>query len=407
MNRLKTEYLITIDKKKGIGTDATSFKYLLMSNPKIKISTKTIEYESNEYPYVIQKYNIDSTDFICYQITIECIESNLSLNDTMILNYQKLLKDIRTIIFKYTTDIEVLWDDISFTCSQMAYPIIYEIENLMRKLLTKFMLINVGTKWEKENIPSKISKSKNANKEINLGNGLLYQLDFIELSTFLFDPYSRKSNINDLKKDVDLKKDIPYTLLEDFIAKSNWERYFNNFVSVENEHLKKKWSELYELRCKIAHNNMFTFQDYNIVQSIVNELKPSLEKAIIELDKIIIDEKSKESVSESFARTTNEQVGILIFEHNKLLRIIGEYQNSISGIQIDVTKKSLQMLASDLYNKNLIDESVHKELKMISYNRNKIVHHGPNDIHDYDIPDIISKISDLITYFEQKIQENQ
>jgi len=59
-----------------------------------------------------------------------------------------------------------------------------------------------------------------------------------------------------------------------------------------------------------------------------------------------------------------------------------------------------------LIEKNLIKENILKELKMISYNRNKNAHHGPNDIHDYDITDVIDKLSVLIAYFEKKISDS-
>lgn len=67
--------------------------------------------------------------------------------------------------------------------SQQAYPIIYEIENLMRQLITKFMLINAGLRWEKERTPEDVRKSINdKNKEPTV----LYNVDYIQLSNFLF-----------------------------------------------------------------------------------------------------------------------------------------------------------------------------------------------------------------------------
>ncbi len=39
---------------------------------------------------------------------------------------------------------EVLWDDVGIYYAKLAYLRIIEIENLMRKLITKFMLVSVG-----------------------------------------------------------------------------------------------------------------------------------------------------------------------------------------------------------------------------------------------------------------------
>ena len=90
---------------------------------------------------------------------------------------------------------------------------------------------------------------------INQNNGLLYRLDFIELSDFLFKEYPLKSDLSELKKYIKEKRDIPFSLAENFVPKSNWDRYFKDIVSVEGAHLKKQWEKLYELRCKIAQYN--------------------------------------------------------------------------------------------------------------------------------------------------------
>ncbi|MFG3826309.1 hypothetical protein ACGI6H_34825, partial [Escherichia coli] len=54
---------------------------------------------------------------------------------------------------------QIIWDDISKYYSIQAYPLIHEIENLMRKLITKFMIHNVGLSWTKDSVPKEFSEA--------------------------------------------------------------------------------------------------------------------------------------------------------------------------------------------------------------------------------------------------------
>lgn len=400
---MKTEYLIPINKENDIATSCTSFNHLLMSNNGIDIKDSQIDYNGLTFKYVLQDNSISDTNIICYHITIECSipDSDFDTKSDTVKTYLELLKIVRSTFTKCTEEFEILWDDVSYLCSQKAYPLIYEIENLMRKLLTKFMLINVGSKWEKENIPSKIKKSKNKEKDINVGNGLLYQLDFIELSTFLFEPYSLKSSINDLKRNIDNQTDISYSLLENYFQKSNWERYFSNVVTVENEHLSKKWQELYALRCKIAHNNSFSTSDYDKVKSIVDDLKPSIEAAINELDKITVDDDNKEVIYENLAKKTNEQVGSFILAFNKLHEAT---INFLSKKEVNTGSSkgqiySMQRLITTLQEKGYVDDNQYKFLNYLCYIRNKIVHQADLSIEN-DLDKMILQIDELLPYFQ-------
>lgn len=106
------------------------------------------------------------------------------LNDPALIEaFSDLLGAVRDSTALIMTLPIILWDDISLYYSQQAYPIIYEIENLMRQLITKFMLINAGLRWEKERTPEDVRKSINdKNKEPTV----LYNVDYIQLSNFLF-----------------------------------------------------------------------------------------------------------------------------------------------------------------------------------------------------------------------------
>ncbi|MBE0370994.1 hypothetical protein [Pseudoalteromonas aurantia] len=60
------------------------------------------------------------------------------------------IKEICKRINPESTVINVLWDDIGRHYAYLAYPLINDVENVMRKLISKFMLINVGMDWSKK-----------------------------------------------------------------------------------------------------------------------------------------------------------------------------------------------------------------------------------------------------------------
>lgn len=396
---MRTEYLIPIDAKNGIAKTEQAFNYLLMSNSNLQIIGNTINFQDLSFSYKLQSKCIDNSDIVCYHITIEnSIENNdFDPNNQCVKAYLELLKNIKTTVLKCTNTFEILWDDVSFCCSQKAYPQIYEIENLMRKLLTKFMLVNVGTKWEKENTPSKIGKSKNQGKEINVGNSLLYQLDFIELSTFLFDPYAIKGTLEDLKQFVTNKDTNIFSVLEQYIPKSNWARYFSDVINTEDEYLRKKWDELYRLRCKVAHNNLFTVDDLERVETLIKEIKPHIENAIKELDKINVSDSDKEIISENLAKNANEELGDFLEVYNNLYTIL---LNKYMGEEKNIAKKMpYKRLIYELLSNGQISNVQAKKLQYLMYKRNSFVH-GTEVVSKEELYRMIQEVMEYISLYK-------
>lgn len=163
---MRTEYLITIDNKDNICKDEQSFANLLMINSDIKINQNTIDYKNKTYGYKNKRYikkdnQSNKSDYIYFHLTITAdIKTTTSNKQTQseMRTYESLLRDIRVAISKVTATMQTIWDDVSFYYSKMAYPLIYDMENSMRKLITKFMVINVGANWVKENTPDNLTE---------------------------------------------------------------------------------------------------------------------------------------------------------------------------------------------------------------------------------------------------------
>lgn len=174
----------------------------------------------------------------------------------------------------------------------------------MRKLLTKFMIINVGSNWEKDNTPNSLSNQNNKTKKLPERESLLYKLDFIQLSNFLFDKFAMH-DINELISKNKGKSEFSIEEIEDYLPKSNWDRFFNDIVNIEAEQLKKKWDQLYILRCKVAHNNQFSKEDYKNLQDIINNIKSQIDKAIENLDNVQVDDYQVEILNKNFIKMEN------------------------------------------------------------------------------------------------------
>jgi len=151
------------------------------------------------------------------------------------------IKQISTRINPESTVVNTLWDDVGRSYAYQAYPLINEVENLMRKLISKFMLINVGMNWSKESMhPDLFKKIENYEEEdLNLND--LYKLDFIHLSQVLFQK-KRDISLDELDRVLsktkfsakDQEKILKY------VPVSNWEKHFSVLLGEDSQGLEAK-----------------------------------------------------------------------------------------------------------------------------------------------------------------------
>jgi hypothetical protein len=217
-----------------------------------------------------------------------------------------------------------LWNDISMFYAQKAYPLIQEIENLMRKLIMQFMLINVGVNWFEEKVPQDIKQKITKRENNKTGDNedslpqtartdILQEADFIHLAELLFKQYRA---IKDYQVDGILKNfkkgkmsnSSPENTIEElskFLPQSNWDRYFAEKINYTN--LKKDWEELYQLRCSIAHNKDFTKNDFARVTELTTLIKNKIQEAISIVNSIEIDIEQTEEIVSSVGSILDEK----------------------------------------------------------------------------------------------------
>ncbi|HHT7153718.1 hypothetical protein BK718_01260 [Bacillus thuringiensis serovar andalousiensis] len=343
---LRVEYLIIVDTKNSFCSNEEAFNNLLKSNSDISIEGEKLRYNQVEVNYKVHTNRLENGNQRYFHIEFRF--DDLS----MIEDFEDALRAVRDLLHKTNNKPQILWDDISFYYSNKAYPLIYEVENLMRKLITKFMLTNVGLGWAKENVPEEVKKSVRESKDET--PDYLYKTDFIQLKDFLFEKYSPLS-INKLIEKLRSTKDLSELTLKElkiFVPDSNWEKYFSELVECDDRYLSKRWERLYKLRNSVAHNRGLSRNDYNEVVKYCEEVGQTIQKAINSLDQISLSESDKEIVAENADfRAGGLELGFL---HNfeNLEKILTDRVKGVGLGHIIRSYSNFLEMMYDLYNKD-------------------------------------------------------
>lgn len=391
MNPLRTEYIVVVKKSSPFCNSVKTFNSLLNANSDISIKGSKLIHKDFEVDYDIRQSDLEDKDLRFFHLKFTCAH----LQD--IDKFDDLLKTVRTIAYKTDGQVKILWDDIAFHYSIKSYPLINEIENLMRRLIIQFMLTTVGVDWDKEALPKDLKdniKKKKGNE--NSTTSILHETDFIQLADCLFKPYFTKeadllykqlekaSEISELKLDE----------LKEFVPKSNWARYFSVLVDCDDGFLNKRWSELYDLRCLVAHNNLLRKGDYERIIELIRDIKPKLQKAVDNLDKITVPEQEKENLAENVV----VNISVIYGEYIVWWRIVeSELERLITPLIPEEQKRRYPptMMIGRLVSEKVLDEELGEQVKHLSRLRNYIVH-GRRESPDNEVAGNIYQNIDLI-----------
>lgn len=250
---------------------------------------------------------------------------------------------------------------------------------MMRKLITKFMLITIGLAWTKDAVPKEVSESIKGKRE--LGQNYLYEADFIQLSNFLFKEYSTANSRKLVEKLSTAQKidELSLAELKELVPSSNWERYFSPIVDCKSDYLQPRWERLYLLRCIVAHNNFMSTGDYEELCRLSKEVKDKLAQALEGLDKVQVSSEQKEEVAENIASSMSSVVGDFLFGWNavhELLFRLAYLSDSEVG-KLGVTKREridARVIAYELLKEGVLDKGVADEIIQLQAVRNMVVH---------------------------------
>ncbi|MER3375401.1 MAG: HEPN domain-containing protein [Allomuricauda sp.] len=328
---IKVEYLFPFNTKNGICKDIESFNSLLSAHSDISIQNEIIRYRGSEYNYKVIFDEVPNQEHSVFHVTF-----NFSRNNAKFRSMLKAVKNVVGVHIK--DDIQIIWDGVGFEWSKQLYPKIYQVENYMRKLISKFMLVNLGIGWHVKTVPKTVVNTiKNINGKES--HSILYEVDFIQLSHFLFKPYSLKdtSNLPEVMNGMLARELSEHDKkeIQNYIPRNNWDRYFSDILDMESDQLESKWKSLYEIRNKIAHNKSLKNEDLKTGNELCDFLLPIIEDAICSLEKIEVPEEERDSISMNSMATMNEE----------LRPFVDDYQNFSTGI-IDTIRNNQEIFES-------------------------------------------------------------
>lgn len=382
------EYLSITEKSNTFCDSVSTFNKLLQVDSTLVINGGKIAFKDS---------------FICdYKITSGEIQSKeqryfhtyFSINgegEADLVQFLDFLRTVRSILAKIGSQPETLWDDISFYYSRIAYNIIHKIENLMRKLIANFMLTTVGVQWVNETTPPEVKEVISKGKRKDYIN-VLHNVDFIHLADFLIKPYSNTSPLELNKKIRGAATIEDLGIIKTLLPESNWNRYFSNLVSCEDTFLQRRWSELYELRCKVAHNAIVTRQDFEQISTLAKELEEKLVDALNKLPQVKVPEAEVNNVAESAAENVSSVLGDFI----SVWRILEQHIDKKSaelGCKPHHTFEAMKTLRQH----GVFNREQFAELREVYNIRNHIVH--PTDIILSEA-DIILAIQKILRFID-------
>jgi hypothetical protein len=180
-----------------------------------------------------------------------------------------------------------LTDDVSTNISNTIYPLVNELESILRRYLAKFFTQKIGLDWWKQAVPDKViekTKLREDNETVfsKVVETDMTLVDFNDLGEII---YKHKLGFN---KPENLVDKILSITTEDELGKlkadldGNYNRFFKQHF--KDLGFDKKWKQMFQLRNKVAHNNLFTAIDLENAQNLHKDLKDLILKAEDNID---------------------------------------------------------------------------------------------------------------------------
>jgi len=302
---LKTEFLILVPNDDSFCNSKKAFIDFLQVDALISIIGQKMSYKRSvkekellSVPFRVETDKVKSKEERYFLLVLECQD------ELLVDEFSELGERIKTIANRISpekTIINTIWDDVGRIYAEKSYPLINEVENLMRRLIAKFMLITVGMNWSKDAIHYDLFKKIEKFEEEELYLNDLHKLDFIHLKQVLFEKKRDISleEIDRLLSKTNFSEEDQEKILK-YIPRSNWEKYFSVLIEEKDSNLEKKWELLYKLRNKVAHNRNVTKEEFEKIKGLSLQIKEVIMKATAKLGEIEINEEDRELIIYSY-----------------------------------------------------------------------------------------------------------
>jgi hypothetical protein len=286
---MKLEYLF-LKKEDDFYKSIDSFKSLLKTNSRIELKDSSLIYKQYFINFSLRTNIIKDSKERCFHLILSHSNNDDELNANILSKFGAVIYRIIERAKKF--NIYIIYDEASQFYCKKGYPLINEIESLMRKLIYVFMIKNMGDDGFTKSFPKELHERVKKTNKNELVKNYLNEFDFCHLGCFLFNKYSKKKDdvklfgiIDSIKTIDDLN--IAKRTLIDYKPESNWSRYFSSIIKYEK--LEEKWDKLYQFRNIIAHNKLFTKKEFDEMLKVIEETKLVIIQAIDGIDDLKIN----------------------------------------------------------------------------------------------------------------------
>lgn len=332
---MKMEYIF-IKPADDYFTSKDMFRNFLSSNMRIifktdsEVNKEILMFDKKELEYGLEYMEVEQSKETFFHLVVKIEEDEE--NDVMVLeSFDELIKKINAKCGAQFS-INTLWNDVSMYYGKKLYPVISNVENTLRKIIYLFMQKTVGSKWLDISTPAKFRENideiieRNQKEKSEAGIDWLIYADFITLGQFFAAPYSLKTDLKGLFKELQkfvydeklekeqnresaniektghkkinlLTSETLKKLSDEYEAKNNWDRYFSDKLSVNSgKEFSKKWSALYNYRNAVAHGKIIYRTDYNNAVKLAEMFAKMFEECISVIDTLQINNEQAEAV---------------------------------------------------------------------------------------------------------------
>ncbi len=276
----------------------------------------------------------------------------------------------------------------------------------MRKLIAKFMAISIGYDWGDSSTPKEVSDSIRTGNKKEKAN-FLQEVDFIQLSNFLFKKYTKADSARFMEslRDKGDEETVKVGDLKLYTPFTNWEKYFSPKVDCSSEYLQTKWERLYEYRCKIAHCKTISKSDLHDLNLISNEVCEKIQSALNSIGDVHIGDADRDELAENLSGEANKGSADLIAKYNNMANLV-QFACELSSDESDnyskyeTNKSNIRMQARYLLNnKGAISKEISDKIIRAQQYRNIIVHGmGIVEISGDELAEAIDSIDSIIDF---------
>lgn|GEM_PF-4615860 len=340
----RVEYLFIFKKDAKLDSNRESVLFNLKRNKRINfISDTTLIFNTMNISLVTNSVrNEENGSHKSCKFVFTNDDTNEDIQGA--INFLSFVTEVTASLQEINNEsIKILDNSAAAFVAAESYKLINNIENKMRKLITLFMTSNVGADWEMKHTPENVEGSvKNKDKLLeDKTSNILYYVNFIDLSAFLFKGYKTMST-EELHRRLSSGDIRIEEIQERYNLKSNWERYFQGRIDVNDQFINEKWKALYELRNKIAHNRSLSADEYNKIKGISNNLGKIIEDAVQNINEIVLTDSQIQEVTSVVDKEIKEA---------RLSTQVSEIDNGF--IRFFIGDESSKDFLNDVYRNNL------------------------------------------------------